>query len=391
MEGMKRSFSIIILLLWSCSHDSSISKDLNFSIEGYQKVLIEEGVTASNAIILFKDGEEVVKSIVNSNIDGDMDIDDNTIFPIWSLSKTITGIGVMILYERGLIDFKDPLSKYIPYFDNLECKDENSEKIYYCDNEITLLDLMTHRSGYPQNNEYYPARDNKYTNLDDFVRDVAKHPVEFEPGSDYLYGASYDILGRVIEVVSNQPFYEFLKENIFELIGMNSTKFYIDENERNNFQILFRRNNDLSEFTFEYDQNEYLPEGNGHFGGSGLVSTIPDLMKFCEMLLSRGSYKNKKIISSESIDMMTTTYTKSSYKNGFYDGWDIGFSLFILNEPLFDGSNAPKGIYRFAGYHNNHFWIDYKNNLYGLLMARSIPHSKEMVHKLRSIVYNIIN
>ena len=144
MEGMKRSFSIIILLLWSCSHDSSISKDLNFSIEGYQKVLIEEGVTSSNAIILFKDGEEVVKSIVNSNIDGDMDIDDNTIFPIWSLSKTITGIGVMILYERGLIDFKDPLSKYIPYFDNLECKDENSEKIYYCDNEITLLDLMTH-------------------------------------------------------------------------------------------------------------------------------------------------------------------------------------------------------------------------------------------------------
>ena len=67
--------------------------------------------------------------------------------------------------------------------------------------------------------------------------------------------------------------------------------------------------------------------------------------------------------SPESIDLMTQSYTKDEYKNGFYTGWDTGFSLFILNEPYFDGSNAPKGIYRFAGYHNNHFWIDYENNL----------------------------
>ena len=107
-----------------------------------------------------------------------------------------------------------------------------NDNIYYCDNEITLLDLMTHRSGYPNNNEHYPARDNKYRNLDDFVRDVSKYPVEFEPGTDYLYGASYDILGRVIEVVSNQTFYEFLNENIFVPIGMVNTKFYIDKNER---------------------------------------------------------------------------------------------------------------------------------------------------------------
>ena len=387
---MKRFFSML-LLLCACSHDSSISKDLNFSVKKYQKLLIEKGVTGSNVVVLFKDGKEIVNSVVNSNLDGDMTINDNTIFPIWSLSKTVTGVGVMILYERGLIDFDDPLSKYIPYFKNVKCKDKNNEYIYYCDNEITLLDLMTHRSGYPNNNEHYPARDNKYRNLDDFVRDVSKYPVEFEPGTDYLYGASYDILGRVIEVVSNQTFYEFLKENIFVPVGMVNTKFYINKNERKNFQVLYRRNNNLREFTFEYDQNEYLSGGNGHFGGGGLVSTTPDLMKFCEMLLNKGSYKNKKIISSQAIDMMTTVYTKSSYDNGFYDGWDMGFSLFILNEPLLDGSNAPKGIYRFAGYHNNHFWIDYKNNLYGLFMARSIPHSKLMVHKLRSVVYNIIN
>ena len=99
---MKRFFSIL-LLFCACSHDSSISKDLSISIKEYQKLLIEKGVTASNVVVLFKDGKEIVNSVVNSNIDGDMNINDNTIFPIWSLSKTVTGVGVMILYERGLI------------------------------------------------------------------------------------------------------------------------------------------------------------------------------------------------------------------------------------------------------------------------------------------------
>ena len=131
---MKRFFSIL-LLFCSCSHDSSISKDLSISIKEYQKLLIEKGVTASNVVVLFKDGKEIVNSVVNSNIDGDMNINDNTIFPIWSLSKTVTGVGVMILYERGLIDFDDPLSKYIPYFKNVKCKDKNNEYIYYCDKD----------------------------------------------------------------------------------------------------------------------------------------------------------------------------------------------------------------------------------------------------------------
>lgn len=383
-------FCLILTIFYGCSQDTSISKDLNINIKAYQSLLIEKGIAASNVVVLFKDGKEIVNSVVNSKNKRDMNINDNTIFPIWSLSKTVTGVGAMILYEKGLINFEDPLSKYIPYFKNIKCKDKNKENTYYCENQITLLDLMTHRSGYPNNIDTYPARDHKYKNLDDFVKDVSKYPVEFEPGTDYLYGAGYDILGRVIEVVSNQTFYEFLKENIFDPIGMENTKFHIDNDEREKFQVLYRRTKYLQEFTFGYDQNKYLSEGNGHFGGSGLVSTTPDLMKFCQMLLNKGSYKHKNIISSESIKMMTTVYTKSSYYKGFYDGWDIGFSLFILNEPSLDGSNAPKGIYRFAGYHNNHFWVDYENNLYGLFMARSIPHSKEMVHKLRSVVYNII-
>ena len=386
---IKLNFFIFYLFIFiSCSSQKGIENKLLQSVKKYQNILIDKGITGSNSFVLFKDGEVLINSSANTNFDHDMEITNKTIFPIWSLTKTFTSIGIMILYERGLIKLEDKLSKYIPYFNNTMCKNDNGN-LFKCKNEITILDLLTHRSGYPNSNKY-PARDNIYNDLDKYVKDVSNYPVEFEPGTEYLYGASYDILGRVIEIISGLSFYEFLNENIFLPIGLNNTKFFIDDDDRQFFQILHVKDKNKRYFTYDLDQNSYKKEGRGHFGGSGLVSTVPDVMKICELLLSKGSYRNIKIFSPESIDLMTQSYTKDEYKNGFYTGWDTGFSLFILNEPYFDGSNAPKGIYRFAGYHNNHFWIDYENNLYGLFMTRSIPHSKKMIHKLRSIIYDIL-
>ena len=385
---MKIKLFILTLLFFSCSSNSKDFESLNDKVVEYQNLLINNEILGSNSFVLFKDQEVIVNSTVNTNFPDDMVINNQTIFPIWSLTKTITGIAMMILYEREMISFDDKLSDYIPYFKNTMCKNSKGN-LYRCNNEITIFHLMTHRSGYP-NSKNYPARDNIYNDLDKFVKDVSNYPVEFEPGSKYLYGASYDILGRVIEIVSGQTFYDFLNQNIFIPIGMTNTKFFITDYERQNFQILHVKDDNERYFTFELDQNSYLEEGNGHFGGSGLVSTIPDMMKFSEMLLNKGKFDEIEILSPNSFDIMTKPYTEDRYDNGFYTGWDIGFSLFILNEPLFDGSNAPKGIYRFAGYHNNHFWIDYENNLYGLFMTRSIPHSKKMIHKLRSIIYDFL-
>jgi len=385
---MKIKLFILTLLFFSCSSNNKDFESLNDKVVEYQNLLINNEILGSNSFVLFKDQEVIVNSTVNTNFPEDMVINNQTIFPIWSLTKTITGIAMMILYEREMISFDDKLSDYIPYFKNTMCKNSKGN-LYRCNNEITIFHLMTHRSGYP-NSKNYPARDNIYNDLDKFVKDVSNYPVEFEPGSKYLYGASYDILGRVIEIVTGQTFYDFLNQNIFIPLGMTKTKFFITDYERQNFQILHVKDDNERYFTFELDQNSYLEEGNGHFGGSGLVSTIPDMMKFSEMLLNKGKFDEIEILSPNSFDIMTKPYTEDGYDNGFYTGWDIGFSLFILNEPLFDGSNAPKGIYRFAGYHNNHFWIDYENNLYGLFMTRSIPHSKKMIHKLRSIIYDFL-
>ncbi|MFT5077305.1 MAG: CubicO group peptidase (beta-lactamase class C family) [Flavobacteriaceae bacterium] len=351
-------------------------------IETFQKSLIEDEITASNVALVFKDSEILYHHIENSKNPNAKAIDNNTIFPIWSMSKPITIVAMMILHERGLINFEDKVSKYIPEFENLKCKGDDG--IYKCKKDLTLFHLMTHRSGYKYygNPEFFTST-LKYDNLKDFASDVANHPVEFEPGSKYEYGINMAILGRVAEVVSNKNFYEFLKFEIFDPLEMNETKFHLTESDRENFQALYINNETIKGFTNELDQLTYDINNKAYFGGEGLVSTLNDYSSFCQMLLNGGTFKEQKIISQESIDMMTKPYSKDD-DNGF----EIGFSFFVLTDPDRDGTNSPKGIFGWAGYHNTHFWIDLENDLYGVFMTRARDFSFEISKDFRRAVYS---
>jgi hypothetical protein len=169
-------------------------------IQSFQRNLIDTEITASNVAMVFKDGEVVYHHIENSLDPNGKPIYHNTIFPIWSMSKPITIVAMMTLYEDGLIDFDEKVSTYLPEFENLQCKGEKGT--YECANDLTLFHLMTHRSGYGYyENPHFFSSTVKYDNLDKFVSDVANHPVEFEPGSRYLYGINMAILGKVVEEV----------------------------------------------------------------------------------------------------------------------------------------------------------------------------------------------
>jgi CubicO group peptidase (beta-lactamase class C family) len=351
-------------------------------IETFQKSLIEDEITASNVALVFKDSEILYHHIENSKNPNAKAIDNNTIFPIWSMSKPITIVAMMILHEKGLINFEDKVSKYIPEFENLKCKGDDG--IYKCKKDLTLFHLMTHRSGYKyyDNPEFFTST-LKYDNLKDFASDVANHPVEFEPGSKYEYGINMAILGRVAEVVSNKNFYEFLKFEIFDPLEMNETKFHLTESDRENFQPLYINNETIKGFTNELDRLTYDINNKAYFGGEGLVSTLNDYSSFCQMLLNGGTFKEQKIISQESIDMMTKPYSKDD-DNGF----EIGFSFFVLTDPDRDGTNSPKGIFGWAGYHNTHFWIDLENDLYGVFMTRARDFSFEISKDFRRAVYS---
>ena len=353
-------------------------------IQSFQRELIESEVTASNVAMVFKDGAVIYSNIENSMNPNGKPIYNNSIFPIWSMSKPITIVAMMTLFEEGLIDFEDKVSKYIPEFENLKCKGPNG--LYECKNDLTLFHLMTHRSGYGYygNPEFFTST-LKYDNLKDFASDVANHPVEFEPGSTYLYGINMAILGRIVEVVTKKSFYEYLKDEIFDPLKIDETKFYLTKSDREIFQPLYINNGSIKGFTNDLDALTYDINNKAYFGGEGLTSTMDDYANFCQMLLNGGTYKGHKVITQESIDMMTKSYTK-----GGNDPFDYGFSLFVLRDSDLDGTNSSKGIFGWSGYHNTHFWIDQEKNLYGLFMTRAREYNGGIQKEFRRAVYDSI-
>jgi CubicO group peptidase (beta-lactamase class C family) len=380
---MKSIYLFLFTIILGCS------QTFDNSILQFQNELITSEKTGSNVAMVFKNGEVVYNEIVNSNKEGDKEINEETIFPIWSMSKPITIVAMMTLYEKGLINFDDNVSKYIPEFSELKCKDQNGD-VYMCKNNLKILHLMTHRSGYT----YYGNPHNftstvKYENLDDFVTDVSKHPLEFEPGSNYLYGINQAILGKVVEVITGKSFYEYLKETIFDPLGMNETKFYLTTEDRERFQPLFINSGSLKGFTNFLDEMTYDKNNRAYFGGEGLVSTMRDYSKFCQMLVNNGELNGNKILDRSSIDLMLEKHSvleQDPFLN-INDGFHLGFSVFVLNDPEKDGTNSSKGIYGWSGYHNTHFWIDNEKNLFGLFMTRAREFSFGIQGDFRKAVY----
>ena len=364
------------------------ANSLSFSqfneIKLLQKKLIVDEITGSNVALVYKEGSIVYFNIQNSGKIGDKNISNQsykpykeTIFPIWSMSKPISIVATMILLERGLIKLTDNISKYIPAMKNMNCETENG--IQPCENQIKIIDLLTHRSGLGYYSDpgygYGYTNSIKYDNLEEFTNDLSEVVLKFEPGLKYFYGINQAVLGRVIEVVSNQTFFEFLKKELFDPLEMNETKFYLTKQERDRFQPLFINTGALKGFTYELNELSYKKNNEAYFGGEGLVSTLGDYSNFCKMLLNGGSYNGKKIISQNSINLMTKKYSQSYPNEEFADtrklGFYYGFSLFVLENPEIDNTNSTKGIYGWSGYHNTHFWIDPEKQLFAIFLSRS--------------------
>ncbi len=205
------------------------------AVKNFQKEIIKNEITGSNVVMIFKEGKVVYLNAENSNLIGDKKINNQsykpyqeTLFPIWSMSKPITVVSIMILVEKGLIKLDDNVSKYLPEFSQIYCKGKTGK--YLCNKPLKIIHLLTHRSGFGyyshQGYGYGLTSTIKYNNLNDFSKDLSKVVLEFEPGEKYYYGVNQALLGRVVEVVSKKKFYQFLKEEIFEPLDMSETKFY---------------------------------------------------------------------------------------------------------------------------------------------------------------------
>ena len=376
------------------------------AVKNFQKEIIKNEITGSNVVMIFKEGKVVYLNAENSNLIGDKKINNQsykpyqeTLFPIWSMSKPITVVSIMILVEKGLIKLDDNVSKYLPEFSEIYCKGKAGK--YLCKKPLKIIHLLTHRSGFGyyshQGYGYGLTSTIKYNNLNDFSKDLSKVVLEFEPGEKYYYGVNQALLGRVVEVVSKKNFYQFLKEEIFEPLDMSETKFYLTQKDRSRFQPLYINFGTIKGFTTELDELTYEESNSAYFGGEGLISTMNDYSNFCIMLLNGGIYKGKRIISEKSIGIMTSKYSSSYPEEEFADtsklGFNYGFSMFVLDDPMVDGTGSTKGIYGWSGYHGTHFWIDPEKEMFALFMSRHRQNISNIniQKELRRAVYTLSN
>ena len=383
-------FTFISYLLFS--QESVLDSTRDEIIRDFQRTLITDEITASNEVLIFQNGKIVFRNTVNSEKKGDKPISKETIFPIWSMTKVITNVAMLILHEKGLISFEDPLSKYLPAFSEMQCMKKNdlksqenesycrqSNPTYKCKNELKIIHLMAHRSGICTPDNFY-LNAIKSKNLKELINQVATIPLHYEPGTKYLYGINQSVLGRVIEVISQRTFNQFLKEFIFDPIEMYNTKFYVTDEERKLFQPLYIKNENIKGFSTDgfssFGDIMLYEDGNKTpLGAEGLVSTTDDFSKFCLMLLNNGNYNGKQIIKPESIDLITSKFSEGypiedrAIRN--LDGFYNGLSVFVLEDPEAMNLGATKGIYGWGGAHSTEFWIDPKKNLFAIFMTRA--------------------
>jgi CubicO group peptidase (beta-lactamase class C family) len=335
----------------------------------------------------------------------------DSMFRICSMTKPITSVAVMMLYEDGKFLLEDPVSKYLPEFKNRKVFVKTASGEPYAipaTGEITIRDLLRHTSGitYQWNETLGPA----YTaanvahgmlpydgTIEDSVKRLATLPLLFNPGEKWEYGLSVDVLGRLVEVVSGKPLDEFFRTRIFEPLGMKDTYFFPPENKLDRLATAYTYYADkglnrfpdapITEGVFTYSADyPYRGPKKLFSGGAGLVSTASDYARFCQMMLDDGKAGNTRLLSRKSIELMTHDQLgKISSDMAF----GLGFGVDGVKAPLQE--LGTPGEYNWGGFFYTGFSIDPKEQMIVIFMAQLHPTGNlTLDHQVHELAYQAI-
>jgi CubicO group peptidase (beta-lactamase class C family) len=332
----------------------------------------------------------------------------DAIFRIASQTKAITSVAVMTLFEEGKFLLDDPISKYIPEFANPVVLDKfNPKDTTYttipAKREITIRDLLTHTSGIDyagigsstMNAIYAKAGipvgfESRPLILGDWIKKLAKLPLIHQPGERFTYGLNTDVLGYLVEVVSGMSFDQYLRQHLFEPLGMTDTYFYLPEDRQARLVNVFSE--DASHHSVSWSDKDYpgldvnypLVQGTYFSGGAGLSSTIQDYAVFLQMLLNGGEYNGIRILSRRTVDLMTCNQIGDLSLGT--DKFGLGFGL--TTEAGQARLGVTQGSFSWGGFWGTTYWADPREKLVCLLFGQQWPLSHgEISDKFRVMVY----
>jgi CubicO group peptidase (beta-lactamase class C family) len=337
--------------------------------------------------------------IAHFEAQGLMDLESKTpmrkdaIFRMASMSKPVTGVAILMLMEEGKLRLGDPVSRFIPEFKSTKVaiarplppgpppapgQPPREPEIYTvpADREITIRDLLTHTSGLEsggagaREGARIAPRDTKKA-LAEYVPQLGAVPVDFQPGTKWQYSplAGIETLGRIVEITSGQTFDRFLKDRIFDPLGMKDTAFFPTDDRASRVVTLYRRASMGLERT---ETPGWLATRTLFSGGGGLWSTADDYMQFAQMLVNGGVLNGQRLLSPRTIDLMASNHVGDLYTGigQRLQGMGFGLTVEVVMDNVAAGRRESSGSFGWDGAFGTHFWVDRKEQLVGLLMIQ---------------------
>ena len=351
-----------------------------------------------------------------ANLETQAPIREDTIFRMYSNSKVATMVAVLTLYEEGLLLLNDPVEKYLPEFANPQVGYYTGNNLYAvrpAKSSILVKDLMTMSSGLtygsvrPAISETHAAVAGMMAALEarggyalgEFVKLAARLPLLYDPGTSWNYSISHDVLGALVEAVSGKAFGSYLRERVFEPLGMHDTGFFLRPEDAQRLATLYTRNPDGALVPNFSDEYRYKPEHRYESGGGGLLSTLPDMTRLAQMLSQGGTLDGVRVLGRKTIDLMRTNHLgteqlcafRRAHENQweFLKGYGYGLGVRTMMDRAEGGCNGTRGEFGWAGAAGTWMLMDPEEKLAVVYMHQLKPMNMEgYCHpRIRAAVY----
>ena len=396
--------------------------------EHLKRHYLDAGRFPGTQLLVFRRGH-----VVHSTVQGFADLErkapmkDDTIFRIYSMTKPITSIAFMMLVEQGLVALDEPVHKYIPEWKNLGVFQAGTSPAFMTrppTRPMQIVDLLPHTSGLTYGFQQRSNVDAAYRDkqigavekagtLDSMIADLAAIPLEFSPGEAWNYSVSTDVIGYLVGKISGIPFQQFLKERIFNPLGMTDTDFFVPAEKAHRFaacynataggMMSFHSPNAKGSLTLQDDPktSSFLSPPDFISGGGGLCSTAADYLTFCRALLNGGELGGVRLIGPKTLALMASNHlpgnrdlpemSRSMFAEATYNGIGFGLGFSVTMDPAKTLIAGSPGEYAWGGAATTSFWIDPAEELIAIFMTQVLPSSAYPIRReLRTMVYAAI-
>ena len=372
-------------------------------VDAKMEELIKEERLAGGIVVIARKGKIAhFKPYGLRDREAKLPMEKDTIFRIYSMTKAITSVAALILYEDGKLGLEDPLSKFFPSLKNL--KVHTKDGLLGLKREPTVSDLMRHTAGLSYGRTKIPAIDQAYKKVKMLDREVSLKPMisamssvplVFQPGTDWRYGVATDVLGGVVEVASGQKLDAFFQERIFKPLSMKDTGFFVPKDKVGRFAVNYSYKDKRLSVKDAAKTSKYLENPSFLSGGGGLCSTADDYMRFLLMVSKGGELGKERLLKKKTIRLMTTNQIP---KGG---GWvtfgdqirgGVGFGLgFSVRVKMSDWDpDGRVGEYGWGGAASTHYWISPKDDLVVLTLEQVMPYSFNTEWALKGLIYDAL-